>query len=140
VDHLNQSPIFLRNEHLQELINLAQTGQPQEICGIITGKDQTSLEIIPIKNISPTPNTNFLMAPEELLDAFIKIDEQKLEHLAFFHSHPRSAPVPSATDLAQAYYPDIPMIIIGKQNKTWEIKAYLLSKVSYNETLIKKLT
>ena len=76
------------------------------------------------------------MSPQELLEVFIMIDEQNLVHYAFFHSHPKSAPVPSPTDLAQAYYPDIPMIIIGKQKDVWQLKAYFLSKDSYDETSI----
>lgn len=134
---LSKSSIHLLDKHLQELIALAEAGQPQEICGIIIGENKISLEIIPITNISKTPNTNFLMAPEALLKVFIKIDEENLEHYAFFHSHPSSIPVPSATDLAEAYYPDTPMIIIGKQNHAWKLKAYFLNKESYDEIPIK---
>ena len=134
---LNIGSIHLLDKHHHELIVLAEAGQPQEICGIILCKNEISLEIIPIANISKTPNTNFLMAPEGLLKVFIQIDEENLEHYAFFHSHPRSLPVPSATDLAEAYYPDIPMIIIGRQNNVWKLKAYFLSKDKYQEIPIK---
>lgn len=136
MDQLNSSPIRLRRQHQQQLISLAEAGRPKEICGVITGQNNTSLEILPIKNISPAPGSNFLMAPEELLKAFHKIEDEHLSQFAFYHSHPHSAPVPSATDLDQAYYPDTPMIIIGRQNSAWQLKAYYLKKTGFTEASI----
>lgn len=120
--------IKLHKKHLQEIIYHVEQEQPREACGVILGREQTSLEVIPISNTAATPNTTFQMSPDELLAIFYQLDEEKKELLAFYHSHPNSAPIPSPTDLTESKTPDTPMLIIGKQRGSWVPKAYTLQK------------
>ena len=118
----------LKAEHLREIILQAQTDYPHEICGIILGKGQTSLEIVPVTNTALSPRTTFEMAPLEILAVFERIDQEDIQLIAFYHSHPSSPPKPSSTDLAQGYYPTTPMLILGKQDSVWTPKAFYLRK------------
>jgi proteasome lid subunit RPN8/RPN11 len=119
------------------MITFAEKDQPKEICGVLFEKNETSYSVIPISNVSPIPTKSFMMSPEELLNIFYQVEQENLTIQAFFHSHPFSEPVPSQTDLAQAFYPQIPMIIIGKQNQTWELRAFYLEKETYIQIPVK---
>lgn len=108
--------IQLTREQLHALIAHARDAAPNEACGIMGGKDQRALKIYPLPNTHATPRVNFYADPYELLAAFRDIEAHGWEHLAIYHSHPASDAFPSATDLAQAYYPDAAYIIISLVN------------------------
>lgn len=105
--------IRLTREQLHALIAHARDAAPNEACGIIGGKENRALKIYPLKNTHVTPRVNFYADPFELLAAFRDIEANGWEHIAIYHSHPASDAFLSATDLAQAYYPDVAYIIIS---------------------------
>jgi proteasome lid subunit RPN8/RPN11 len=70
-----------------------------------------------MKNVSPTPVTRYVADPPELLKTVREIEEANgWDILAIYHTHPATEPYPSATDIAEAYYPDSIYIIISLQN------------------------
>lgn len=101
---------------LHQLIAHARAAAPNEACGIIGGKGNRALKIYPLENTHATPRVNFYADPLELLAAFRDIEANGWEHIAIYHSHPASDAFPSATDLAQAYYPDVAYLIISLAN------------------------
>ena len=53
------------------------------------------------------------------------IEDAGLELGAIYHSHTRSAPLPSQTDINLAFYPDSLYVIVGvKDRDAPEVKAY----------------
>jgi proteasome lid subunit RPN8/RPN11 len=52
------------------------------------------------------------------------IDDEDLELGAIYHSHTRSAPYPSQTDINLAFYPDSLYVIVGLAGDEPEVKAY----------------
>ena len=85
---------------------------PEEGCGFAAGRDVRVTEIIPITN-SLHSQTRYLMDPQGQIDAHVKMEDDGLDLLAVFHSHPESAPYPSPTDLAELAYPHAYMLIVG---------------------------
>ncbi len=59
---------------------------------------------LPTRNLAGDPN-RFLIDPEEHIAARREGRRRGLELVGFYHSHPHSPAVPSATDLAEAAYP-----------------------------------
>jgi proteasome lid subunit RPN8/RPN11 len=116
----------------EKLIKLAEELVPGEVCGVIGGENGKAKQIFPIRNISGNP-FRYMMDPEGQVAAFFKIDELGLEIVAIFHSHPHSVPVPSPTDINESTYPDIPHIIIGKEDGEWALKAYLINNQDYTQ-------
>jgi proteasome lid subunit RPN8/RPN11 len=108
--------IQLTREQVHALIAHARDTAPNEACGIIGGKENRALKIYPLKNTHATPRVNFYADPLELLAAFRDIEANGWEHIAVYHSHPASDAFPSATDIAQAYYPDVVHLIISLVN------------------------
>jgi proteasome lid subunit RPN8/RPN11 len=61
---------------------------PQEACGLLAGKGDITLEVIPITNELHS-TVRFRMDPIEQLRAFQLIDDQGLELVGIYHSHPK---------------------------------------------------
>ena len=90
---------------------------PNEGCGLLAGRISgegrgTAIQFFPGRNVLHSP-TRFRMADAELIDAFRVIREAGLTLIAIVHSHPRTDPGPSPTDLAEFHYPDAAMLIVG---------------------------
>jgi proteasome lid subunit RPN8/RPN11 len=85
---------------------------PQEGCGLLAGKDGNVFRIYIVENRLASP-TAYEMDPQQQLEAMLDIEDQGSELLAIFHSHPGGPDVPSATDLATAYYPEAAYVIVS---------------------------
>jgi len=90
----------------------ARDAAPAECCGLLLGMDDTIVEAVPARNIADRP-TRFEIDPKDHLDARRTARSRGLDVVGFYHSHPHSAASPSATDLAEAYYPDLVHLIVS---------------------------
>jgi proteasome lid subunit RPN8/RPN11 len=111
--------------HKDQLIAAAEKASPREVCGLLAGSSGKASRIFAITNISPEPS-RFTMHPQEQISAFYEIEKLGLEVVAIYHSHPFSNPYPSATDIRECYFPEIPQLIIGKKDNTWALQAFLI--------------
>jgi proteasome lid subunit RPN8/RPN11 len=108
----------------QQLLKIAHVAAPLEVVGVLAGRDQVQ-EILPLENIAADPTKTFVANPNGLALALRHIRTQGLEVLAFYHSHPKSPPIPSSTDYAQARW-DVPMLILDAQHQTaraWNLES-----------------
>jgi desampylase len=85
---------------------------PAECCGVLLGRPDEVLEAIRARNLADSP-VRFVVDPQDHIAARRDARRRGLEVVGFYHSHPHSAPVPSATDLAEAGYPDHLYAIVG---------------------------
>lgn len=85
---------------------------PEEGCGLLAGLNGRVANCYPITN-SDHSSTTFLMDSHEQVTTMINIEDQGLELLAVYHSHPHSEAFPSPTDIANAFYPDLVNIIVS---------------------------
>ena len=56
----------------------------------------------------------------------MEIDDQDLELGAIYHSHTRSEPVPSQTDINLAFYPDALYVIVGLASGDPDVRAFTI--------------
>lgn len=96
---------------------------PNEACGLLAGRDGNTQRVHLITNTKRSP-TRFYMEPKELYRAIIEIEDNGLELIGIFHSHPAGPPTPSATDIAEAYYPDSAYVICYPADKGWQARAF----------------
>ncbi len=96
---------------------------PEEACGILGGQAGRVQVVVPVTNQLHSP-VRFRMASEEQLRAFQFLEDQGLEMLAFFHSHPAGPSSPSATDLAEFAYPGVLAIIWSPGADGWQARAF----------------
>ncbi|WP_277666857.1 M67 family metallopeptidase [Novosphingobium lindaniclasticum] len=71
---------------------------PQECCGILTGREDRIEGAIPAANVAADPARHFEIDPATLLAAHRAARHGGPEVLGYYHSHPVGHPVPSATD------------------------------------------
>jgi proteasome lid subunit RPN8/RPN11 len=90
-----------------ELMRHARAELPNEACGLLSGSPDTgrAARFYPARNVEASP-LRYNVHPEDLVRITFAIEEAGEELVAIFHSHTRSAAVPSATDRRTAMYPD----------------------------------
>ncbi|MDQ7026065.1 MAG: M67 family metallopeptidase [Anaerolineae bacterium] len=119
---------FLRlsYQQVQIIVGQAQSGLPDEICGLIVGQKGIAQQIISIPNRSETPETHFDMDAKALLQAYKKMDAVGGELLAVYHSHPKSDPIPSQTDIREAMrnMPNVTQLIISLKQQKARLQAW----------------
>ena len=89
---------------------------PNEGVGLLATDAESSVRratrFFPGTNIDASP-TRFTMEPREVLEAFDAIRAAGWALGAIVHSHPATAPAPSATDAREAHYPDAYLLIVS---------------------------
>ena len=86
---------------------------------------EKSFEIRNLKSSS----VQFLMDPQEQLNAFEQMEESSMEMVAVYHSHPHTLPFPSEMDVQKTFDPDMPSIIISlKEKDDPMVKAFRIEK------------
>lgn len=116
----------------------AQVGQcaPEEACGLLAGTptgDEILVEaVLLVENMLHSP-VRFRMEPHAQLAALNWIDERGYILAGIFHSHPSGPPHPSATDLAEAFYPEVAYLIWYPEDGRWKCRAYRISAGNYQE-------
>lgn len=108
---------------------------PAEACGLLAGTEDQVINIYPVTNILHSP-VRYRMDPQEQLSAFQDIDVAGLEMLGIYHSHPNGPEIPSATDIAEAYYPEAVYLIWSLSTGEWRCRGFKIEKGAVNETPI----
>src|SRR5262245_60082074 len=96
----------------QQLLDHAAQGYPDEVCGLIGGRDERATTLVPIPNISPTPGVRFEMDRRRMVEAIIGFQRAGLDVVAIYHSHPAGGSLPSGTDVAEMTWPDAAYLIV----------------------------
>ena len=111
-----------------QLLHLAQSEPAQEICGLI-GADAHGLarSCYPIRNQANQPESRFHLDEQQQIAAFKQMRERQENLFAIYHSHPSAPAIPSATDIAEASYPETVHLIISLNTKgVLEIRGFLI--------------
>lgn len=111
----------------QKMVSHAQREAPLECCGILAGKGRTVRRMYEMRNTDRSM-TSYVMAPEEQLEVFGQLEEQDLEMVAIYHSHPHTHPFPSERDVRLAFYPDVAHIIISLKEGDASVKGFRIGK------------
>ncbi len=122
----------------QRMQQHAKALAPEEVCGLLAGKDCLVSKCFIVENEIHSP-TRFRMEPQSQLDAFLAIEKSGFELLAYFHSHPGGGGEPSATDLAEFLYPDVIMVILFLKDGVWQANAWDIQNKAYSPVLLEIL-
>ena len=122
-----QKKIIISKPFRESLAQHANEQNPYEACAILLGN--TDEETWETTKIFLTENTdkseiNFTVSNEQLLEGYHKAEENGLSVVGIFHSHPKSEPSPSNTDIKFMKGNPVPWVIYSGLTK--EMKAYLL--------------
>jgi [CysO sulfur-carrier protein]-S-L-cysteine hydrolase len=109
-----------------EIVAHAREEAPNECCGMVASRDGRAERVYRATNIEASP-LRFQIDPNEQLRINNEIDEAGLELGAIYHSHTRTDPEPSQTDINFArLWPDVLWVIVGLARadpdvRTWRI-------------------
>jgi proteasome lid subunit RPN8/RPN11 len=96
-----------------EMVAHARVEAPNECCGMVGSRGDDVVEVYRAENIHHTPY-RYEMDGREQLQIYNAIEDAGLDLGAIYHSHTRSEPYPSQTDVNLAKnWPDPLYIIIG---------------------------
>jgi proteasome lid subunit RPN8/RPN11 len=104
--------IAIRASVLAAVIDHAKRDAPLECCGLLLGAGGTVDECVPAQNARHSA-TAYLIDPADHFAAVRRARARGCEIVGAYHSHPRSAAVPSATDLAEAHYSEFVYVIVS---------------------------
>lgn len=119
---------------LQEMVDHARIDAPDECCGMVARSGETLVRVHTAANAEASP-FRFVIAPREQLQIIDAIEDSGAELGAIYHSHTRTAPEPSQTDINfAASWPGVLWIIIGlagpaPEVRTWRIDGPEVSEV-----------
>ena len=121
---------------LDELIDHAREEAPNECCGMIFAEPGPPLRAVRVHravNIAASP-LRFEVDPKELLRVSGEIEESGSE-LAIYHSHTRTAPYPSQTDINfAAGWPGVEWVIVGlAAGDRPEVRSYVIENAEVRE-------
>lgn len=108
---------------LDAILAHAAREQPGECCGVLLGQRLDIVDAVPVRNAADSPN-RFVLDPKGHIDARRAARHRGLVVVGFYHSHPRSAPVPSATDLAEAFDHESLQLIVGRTGAAMEGRVF----------------
>jgi proteasome lid subunit RPN8/RPN11 len=122
----------VRTGVLEAVVAHALDARPSECCGILLGKDDEIVEAVRAGNLAQSAS-RFLIDPRDHINVRRAARDRGLDVIGFYHSHPSSTGEPSATDLAEASYPDHLYLIVGLAPSPPETRLYRLAGSGFLE-------
>jgi [CysO sulfur-carrier protein]-S-L-cysteine hydrolase len=108
---------------LDRIVAQARDEAPNECCGMIATRDGVAVAVHPARNAAASP-LRYEMDGMEQYRLQTAIEDAGHELGAIYHSHTRSAPYPSQTDINLAFYPDAVYLIVGVAGEEPELRGY----------------
>jgi len=106
-----------------EMISHAREEAPNECCGMIATEDGRAVKLYRAVNAAASP-LRYEVEPHDQYRIEMAIDGEGWELGAIYHSHTRSAPYPSQTDINLAFHPDAVYLIVGVADEELDVRAF----------------
>jgi proteasome lid subunit RPN8/RPN11 len=120
----------------REIVAHVQSELPNEACGLLGGEGGTVRRVYPVENILHSP-WEYQMDPQRQVEVMLEIEGAGWELVGIYHSHPGGPPLPSAADVARAYYPDSAYVILAPENGEWRGRAFRIEEGRVDEAPLK---
>ena len=134
---LDKQPLNLSAAQWQAIVQHLRRELPNEACGLLGGIRGVVQKVYLIENELHSPSA-YQMKPQAQVRAMLEMENNGWELCGIFHSHPHGLPVPSASDVAQAYYPEAVYLICapGEQGE-WRRRGFKIEAGQVTEVEIK---
>ena len=123
----------LNSQVVADMVRHAREAAPDECCGMLLGRDDEIVEAVRARNIADSTTTRFVIDPKDHIEARRDGRARGLDVIGFYHSHPRSAAVPSEIDRAEAAYPDALHVIVGLAVDPPEVRMFGFANGNFHE-------
>ncbi len=113
-------------QHLHDdMVAHAVEDAPNECCGMIASRDGAAVKIYRARNTAASP-LRYEIDGAEQYRIQMDIEDAGLDLGAIYHSHTRSEPYPSQTDINLAFYPEALYVIVGVASDAPDVRAYTI--------------
>jgi proteasome lid subunit RPN8/RPN11 len=118
--------VRISRELLDDLVAHAREDAPNECCGLVATRDGEAVRVFRARNVHASP-LRYEIDPKDQLRAMREIEDEGWELGAIYHSHTRSDPVPSQTDVNLAHHwPDPLYVIVGVAGEDPDVRAWAI--------------
>jgi proteasome lid subunit RPN8/RPN11 len=128
------STLELSQSLLDEIIAYVDQHAPLEACGLLAGKATRAEKMIGVLNQAQSP-VRFVMDPYAQLHAFDWIDANGLDLVAIFHSHPTGPETASPTDILEAAYAVV-HVILSYKGTEWKARGFWIENGTASEVTL----
>jgi [CysO sulfur-carrier protein]-S-L-cysteine hydrolase len=98
---------------IDQIVSHARREAPNECCGMVAGSNGEATRVYPARNAEGSP-LRYTIHPSDQLRIMTEIEERGEQIAAIYHSHTKSPPEPSQTDINLAeLWPDPVYLICG---------------------------
>ena len=108
---------------LDRIVAQARDEAPNECCGMIATRDGVAVTVHPARNAAASP-LRYEIDGMEQYRLQTAIEDAGHDLGAIYHSHTRSAPLPSQTDINLAFYPESLYVIVGLKGPEPDVRAW----------------
>ena len=112
-------------ELYEEIVAHARSEAPNECCGMIASRDGEAVKVYRATNAAASP-LRYEIDGAEQYRIQMQIEDSGLDLGAIYHSHTRTEPYPSQTDINLAFYPDALYLIVGLAGEEPEVRAFTI--------------
>jgi proteasome lid subunit RPN8/RPN11 len=109
----------------EAMIAHAREEAPNECCGMIASRNGEAVKVYRATNAAASP-LRYEIDGAEQYRIQMEIDDADLDLGAIYHSHTRSQPYPSQTDINLAFYPEALYVIVGLAGEEPEVRAFTI--------------
>jgi len=124
-------------ELFDQMVAHAREEAPNECCGMVASRNGEAVRVYRATNAAASP-LRYEIDGGEQYRIQMAIDDDELDLGAIYHSHTRSDPYPSQTDINLAFYPDAVYVIVGLADAEPEVRAFRIrdGRVSEAELVV----
>jgi proteasome lid subunit RPN8/RPN11 len=123
--------LTLTEKQLQQMISHVDLHAPLEACGLLAGRNSRVECVIEVTNQAQSA-VRFEMDPIQQFKAFEWIEANGLDLVGIFHSHPAGPETVSPTDVAEAAY-EVVHIILARVDGVWHPRGFWIKDGSVSE-------
>ena len=121
----------------EDVVAHAREEAPNECCGMIATRNGEAVKVYRATNAAASP-LRYEIDGAEQYRIQMEIYDAELDLGAIYHSHTRTEPYPSQTDVNLAFYPDALYVIVGLADGQPDVRAYQIrdGRISDGELLV----
>src|SRR5690349_17385881 len=108
-----------------DLIEHAREEAPNECCGMLGSRNGRAVRLYRARNAAASP-LRYEIDGADQYRIQMEMDRSELELGAIYHSHTRTDPYPSQTDINLAFYPESLYVIVGLAGDAPQVRAYTI--------------
>jgi proteasome lid subunit RPN8/RPN11 len=119
---------------IDEMVAHAREEAPNECCGLVASSNGDAVRVYRAANAEHSP-VKYVVDPRDQIRIQNDIDDNGWDLGAIYHSHTRTEPFPSQTDINLARnWPDPVYVIVGVAGDDADVRAFRIVDGSVTET------